>query len=332
MSVRLTTPVAFFIFNRPDTTQRVFEAIRQARPEKLLVVADGPRPTRAGELERCRATRAIIDGVDWDCKVVTNYSENNLGCKERIASGLRWVFEQTEEAIILEDDCLPAPSFFPFCQSLLARYRDDERILLISGNNFLGTRSRQRDSYYFSKYLYMWGWASWRRAFQLYDIEMKTWPEYRASHRLDDVCRARGEKQFWQTRFDQAYAGHVDTWDYQMLYACWFHERLAIVPEKNLVSNIGFSEGATHLALGDDETSNLPLQDIWDIVHPEHVVRDEWADQYVFKRIYQGTLRRVLQHLKRGYQQRGLAGFGHSAIDLANRVVKILAARPGGNA
>ena len=325
-SFRLTTPVAFFIFNRADNTRRVFEAIRQARPETLLVVADGARPTRAGELERCQETRAIIDEVDWDCDVRTHYSETNLGCKNRIASGLDWVFQESEEAIILEDDCLPAPSFFPYCQNLLERYRDDERIFVISGNNFLGAQSRNKDSYYFSKYPYLWGWASWRRAFRLYDVSMKTWPEYRASGRLASICDARGERRHWQARFDQAYAGGVDTWDYQMVYACWLHDRLTIAPEKNLISNIGFSEGATHLALGDDETSNLPVSDIWQIAHPARVERDKWADQYVFKRIYQGQMRRVFLHLKRGYEGRGLRGLGHSAIDLAQRVVKILSA------
>jgi hypothetical protein len=323
----LTTPVAFFIFNRPETTERVFGAIREAKPQKLLVVADGPRPTRPGEGARCKATRAVIERVDWECEVSTNYADTNLGCKRRIASGLDWVFKESEEAIILEDDCLPAPSFFPFCQSLLERYRNDERIFLISGNNFLGERSRNTNSYYFSSYTYIWGWASWRRALRLYDVDMKTWPEYRRSGRLGTVCKNRDERKYWEARFEQTYAGAVNSWDYQMLYACWFHDRLAVVPERNLVSNIGFSAEASHLALGDDATSNLPVSDIWEITHPARVERDRWADRYIFKRIYKGRMRRVMQHLKRGYDQRGLLGLGHNAVDLAQRTAKLLLAR-----
>src|SRR6185369_14461868 len=165
----LTTPVAFIIFNRPDTTEKVFAEIARARPPKLLVIADGPRAGRAGEADRCAATRAIIDRVDWDCKVLTNYSDVNLGCKNRVASGIDWVFEQVPEAIILEDDCLPDPTFFRFCEELLIRYREDERISQICGANFQFGRKRSNDSYYFSRYNHIWGWASWRRAWQHYD-------------------------------------------------------------------------------------------------------------------------------------------------------------------
>jgi hypothetical protein len=159
----VNTPIAFFIFNRPDTTARVFEAIRQAQPSKLLVVADGPRSTRPGEAEKCAATRAIIDQVDWECEVLTNYSDVNLGCRHRVSSGLDWVFEQVEEAIILEDDCLPHPTFFRFCEELLEWYRHDHRIVAISGDNFQNGHQSGEFSYYFSRYVHIWGWATWRR-------------------------------------------------------------------------------------------------------------------------------------------------------------------------
>ncbi|MEN2383889.1 MAG: hypothetical protein KA716_33360 [Gloeotrichia echinulata DEX184] len=153
----LSTPIGFFIFNRPDLTAQVFEAIRQTKPHKLLVVADGPRFPE--EEEKCLKTREVIKSVDWDCEVLTNFSEINLGCKYRVYSGLDWVFSQVEEAIILEDDCLPTPSFFYFCQTLLQRYRDDERVMHISGNNFQFGQSRTPYSYYFSKYNHIWGWG-----------------------------------------------------------------------------------------------------------------------------------------------------------------------------
>jgi GT2 family glycosyltransferase len=159
---QLTTPVAFLIFNRPDTTARVFEAIRQAKPPKLLVVADGPRPDRPDDIEKCKAARAIVEGVDWDCEVLKNYSDINLGCGKRPATGITWVFEQVEEAIILEDDCMPNPTFFEFCQAMLAEYRDDKRIMMIGGTNFLGEWKSKIQSYHFSFYGGTWGWASYK--------------------------------------------------------------------------------------------------------------------------------------------------------------------------
>lgn len=318
----LDTPVAFFIFNRPETTERVFAAIRAAQPRKLLVVADGARESRPGEAERCAATRAIAERIDWDCQLVTNYAPHNMGCRKRIASGLRWVFSEVEEAIILEDDCLPTPSFFPFCQELLARYRDDPRIQLISGNNFLGARKRPRDSYYFSKYTYIWGWASWRRAFALYEEDMPSWPAFQRSGRLRSQCDP-SEARYWEKRFADTYAGAIDTWDYQMMYTAFAHDFLSIVPERNLVSNIGFSPEGTHLALGDDATSNLPTEDIWQLEHPARVERDREADRYVFRTIYRGTLRRVWGHLARGYHQRGVPGLAHATQDLVQRVLRM---------
>lgn len=157
---QLKTPVAFLIFNRPDTTRRVFAEIAKARPPKLLVVADGPRADHPDDVEKCAAVRAIIDGIDWDCKVLTNYSDINLGCKRRVSSGLDWVFDTVEEAIILEDDCLPHPAFFRFCEEMLNKYRDDKRIAMISGDNFQFGRKRTEYSYYFSRYPHIWGWAS----------------------------------------------------------------------------------------------------------------------------------------------------------------------------
>lgn len=172
----MQTPVAFIIFNRPDRTAKVFEAIRQARPSMLLVAADGPRVNRTGETGKCAETRSIIDRVDWPCEVLTNYSDINMGMKQREATAFSWVFDIVEEAILLEDDCLPHPTFFRYCEELLRYYRHDERVMTISGDNTpLGNpRNRQtQDSYYFSIYARTWGWATWRRAWQHYDLEMK---------------------------------------------------------------------------------------------------------------------------------------------------------------
>jgi hypothetical protein len=205
---QLTTPVAFIIFNRTDTTELVFAEIAKAIQPKLL--GDGPRANCSGEAEKVAATRAIIKRVDWDCEVLTNFSEVNLGCKRRISGGIDWVFEQVEAAIFLEDDCLPDPTFFRFCQEMLERYHHDQRIGMISGDNFQFGRRHNDDSYYFSKYVHVWGWASWRdRWAGSYDVTMAKWPRIRDEGWLRNMVGNRREAAYWQNRFD-GYIGEID--------------------------------------------------------------------------------------------------------------------------
>lgn len=283
---QLATPVAFFIFNRPDTTEQVFAAIARARPRKLLVVADGARPDRPGEAEKCAATRAIIGRVDWDCEVLTNYSEVNLGCKRRLASGLDWVFSLAEEAIILEDDCLPDPTFFAYCEALLERYRTDDRITHISGDNFQAGPSRTPYGYYFSRYSHVWGWASWRRAWRHYDVEMALWPEIRDGGWLGDMLGDPKVVAHWTRLFETAHGGRIDTWDYQWMFACWVQGGLAILPRANLISNIGFLPGATH-TVHDSRLANLPVHAAQEpLCHPPYVIRDAEADRYTEQQIF----------------------------------------------
>ena len=275
----MLTPVALIIFNRPDTTERVFEEIRRARPPKLLVVADGPRADMPGEAERCAAARAIIDGVDWDCEVLKNYSDVNMGCKRRVSSGLDWVFDTVPEAIILEDDCLPDPTFFRFCEELLERYRDDLRVAMISGDNFQFGKHRTTHGYYFSRYTHIWGWASWRRAWKNYDVNVGLWPEIRDGGWLDDMLGDPRAARYWSGMFEMAYRGGADTWDYQWLFACWAQGGLTVLPNVNLVSNIGFGGGGTHTAgisrLADMAVENMPFP----LSHPPYMFRDSVADR-----------------------------------------------------
>lgn len=278
------TPVAFLIFNRPELTGTVFREIARAKPKKLLLVADGPRTPE--EAERCERARSVIEDIDWDCEVLSNFSEENLGCKRRISSGLDWVFSEVEEAIILEDDCLPAPSFFHFCEEMLERYRYDERIMHISGDNFQGGQSRTHYSYYFSRYVHVWGWASWRRAWKHYDVDMKTWPELK-----EMICSLMAdpfEKAYWLDVLGRVHAGSIDTWDYQWLYACWSQSGLSIIPNANLISNIGFSSDATHTHEENHHAARLPVSDIWEIIHPQFVVKQRQADDYTFDKLLGG--------------------------------------------
>src|SRR5271165_5147387 len=233
----LSTPVALLIFNRPELTRQVFDAIAQARPPKLFVVADGPRPERATDAEKCGAARAIVERIDWPCEVVKNYSEVNLGCGRRVSSGLDWLFSQVEEAIILEDDCLPALSFFPFCQALLERYRDDQRVFMIGGNNFQFGRLRTRYSYYFSRYPEIWGWASWKRAWKHFDPAMSSWPEFKADGYIKAVFENPREQEYWSEILEQCYQGKINSWAYIWCYTCWSQSALTILPDVNLVSN-----------------------------------------------------------------------------------------------
>jgi hypothetical protein len=280
-SFTLTTPVAFIIFNRPDTTAKVFNEIAKARPPILLVVADGPRDNRVGEAERVAATRAIIEKVDWPCEVLCNFSDINLGCKARVASGLDWVFAQVPEAIILEDDCLPDPSFFRFCQELLEYYRQDKRVGMISGDNFQFERWRTLDSYYFSKYFHIWGWATWRDRWQeTYDVSMTGWPVMREEGRLKELLGSRKEAKFWTAIFNKVYSGKIDTWDYQWAYANWVNNRVGILPTVNLISNIGFGSDATHTVRASD-LANLPTKSLrFPLHHPSELIKNSKADEF----------------------------------------------------
>lgn len=281
----LTTPVAFIVFSRPDTTERVFESIRQAKPPKLLVVADGPRPDRPGETEKCSAVRAIIDRVDWDCEVLKNYSDINLGCKRRVSSGIDWVFDRVEEAILIEDDCLPSPSFFRYCQELLARYRHDTRVMHIAGTNLGITGQNPDETYYFSRRTHIWGWATWRRAWQTYyDVEVKLWPELKQMNRLAEMVSNHREAEVKAEIFDQLYEGILDTWDYQWHFACISQGNSSILPNKNLISNIGCGhEGATHTG-SPSSFSNLERHEInFPMVHPKFLIKDYEADDAYFE-------------------------------------------------
>jgi hypothetical protein len=276
----MKTPVAFIIFNRPDTTKRVFEAIRQAKPPKLFIIADGPRSNHPSDIEKCAAARAIIDGVDWECEVLTNYSDINLGCGKRLPTGITWVFEQVEEAIILEDDCLPDPSFFYFCEELLEYYRDDNRIAIISGqNNLLGHKTSPY-SYYFSKYPYIWGWATWRRSWKYFDPKISLWEEVKNGNWLENIIPNRKLGKYWEKIFQNTYDGNAGTvWDYSWTFACLTNNFLCVISNVNLISNIGFGESSTHTQDSYNKFSDLPTQEVnFPLVHPPFMITDTKAD------------------------------------------------------
>lgn len=277
----LKTPVAVLIFNRPETTKRVLSSVFEARPEKLFVIADGPR-TDTDDLEKCEAARSCVDDFDWQCDVVKNYSEFNLGCGLRPASGIDWVFQQVDRAIILEDDCLPEASFFRFCDELLDRYRDEYRVGMISGNNFQLGKRRSEYSYYFSRYTHIWGWATWKRAWQHYDFQMREWQRLRETTWLQDVLQNQSAAAFWQNSFDNV--GNMGSvWDYQWAFACWLHDQLAVLPQVNLVSNIGWGEAATHTKDPNNRAAFLATFAMdFPLRHPSAITIDREADNFTF--------------------------------------------------
>jgi hypothetical protein len=276
---RCKSPVAFLVFNRPETTRRVFAEISKARPGKLLVVSDGPRTDRPDEARLCAEVRKIIEGVDWDCDILTNYADENLGCARRISSGIDWVFENVDEAIFLEDDCLPEPSFFRFCDEMLKRFRNNEQIMAISGDNFQFGSRHSTFSYYFSRYVHVWGWASWRRAWNFYDVHMSLWPELNQNGWLQKLFENKRDVAYWEKVFDLAYQGKTGTWDYQWLFACWQQSGLSVIPSVNLISNIGFGAGATHTENEGGKVAAMATEEmIFPLSNPPAVIRDTLAD------------------------------------------------------
>ncbi len=231
----LKSPVLFLIFNRPDKTKQVFEAIRQAQPAQLFVAADGARKDKLGEQELCEQTREIIKAIDWKCELKTLYRSENLGCKIAVSRAINWFFENVEEGIILEDDCLPNQSFFHFCDTLLNYYRNDERIMHIGGSNFQDGQIRGDGSYYFSMYNHIWGWATWRRAWKYYDIEMFSYNNFVENNKVDCLFNLSREKKYWKDIFKRVKENQINTWDYQWTYSIWTNGGLSILPNQNLI-------------------------------------------------------------------------------------------------
>jgi hypothetical protein len=277
---RLETPVSLFIFNRPETTARVFTEIRRVQPPKLLVVADGPRPNHPEDIQNCARARAILEEVDWPCELLFNYSDQNMGCKQRVSKGLDWIFQNVDQAIILEDDCLPHPTFFRFCDELLEYYRTNERIMHISGDNFQFGRKRGEGSYYFSIYPHVWGWATWASRWKKYDVDMKAWSSRKHKDQyLADFMDQR-EREFWRDTWDSCQSGKISTWDYQWGFACIANGGLAILPQINLVSNIGFGKNASHTQR-QSVVGNVPVGEMqFPLMHPDTIRRDEVADAF----------------------------------------------------
>lgn len=279
----LNTAVLFLVFNRLDTTKQVFEAIQQAKPPRLYIAADGARGDREGESEKVKAVRDyIISSIDWDCEVKTLFREQNFGCKMAVSGAIDWFFENEEMGIILEDDCLPSQSFFWFCEELLEKYKDDMRVGQISGFNPLIEVDANGESYLFSKFGPIWGWASWKRAWNNYDVTMSSWPTVKENDIINDIVDSKLEKEWRVDIFDKIYNNEIDTWDYQWAYAKLINSFCSIIPTKNLIKNVGFGENATH-TIGSIDEKFLSTFEIYDIVHPVFILRNKFFEEKYLK-------------------------------------------------
>ncbi len=291
------TPILFLIFNRPDTTQEVFNRIKQIKPQFLYIAADGPRANVPGEREKSEMVRDIVTQVDWDCNVKSLFREQNLGCKEAVSSAITWFFDNVEEGIILEDDCCPDLSFFEFCQVLLEKYRNNNKIQFIGGNYFQRkTFDDWKSSYYFSNYAHIWGWASWRRVWKQYDVDMKDYSPEASDKLFKNTFNSNSERKYWDKVFEKTSSGQINTWDYQLTYSLWKNNGISITPTKNLVINLGFQNNATHQFLEDSYKTGLKSDKMYfPLIHPNIIEIDRNADKFTFTNLYSHSLNRLVR-------------------------------------
>ncbi|MFO1390201.1 glycosyltransferase family 2 protein [Cellvibrio sp.] len=286
----MQSPILLVVFNRPDTTRQVFEAIRAARPPRLYVAADGPRPERPDEAEKCAEVRRLTTQIDWPCELKTLFRSNNLGCKLGVSSAIDWFFKNEPEGIILEDDIVPLPSFFLYCDELLEKYRYDHRIGIISGCNFVAQSISISESYFFSIYNHIWGWASWRRAWQHYDISMINWPAWKKGKGIKKYSNAsKLFEAYWSNIFEKTHNDpSVTWWDYQWTFICWEKNMLSILPKSNQIINIGFGTDATHTT---GEAPNFVMNSKpkiidFPLVHPKKIEINNFADKLISKKVF----------------------------------------------
>lgn len=297
----LTTPILFLVFNRPDSTRTVFEAIRKARPKSLFIAADGARSHVPDDIGKCAAVREVVSNVDWPCEVKTLFRDNNLGCGRGISGAISWFFEHVEEGIILEDDTLPSPSFFTFCTTMLEHYRDDSRIMEIGGT-MLPSRLADKSeySYYFSNWDHIWGWATWRRAWKVFDYSMKHYPEAMRAKYFEGNYTSLYEHYYMDYMFEQSHIKNKDVtwWSVQWGFSRKINSGLVVVPLKNMVINLGLGEDATNTNNA-SQWSFMKLEEMeFPIRHPEIIMHDRVTDNEVFRRYFTTRRTRIKAFIK----------------------------------
>lgn len=305
----LETPVVMAVFNRPDLTRRVFARVREARPKRLFVIADGPRAQVPGDQDKCAQTRAVFESIDWDCRLETDYSECNLGCGDRIQTGLSRVFDTVPEAIVVEDDILPHPSFFPYCAELLARYRDEPKVHAILGTKLPCEPRTAPYSYRFSRLFFSWGWAGFARAWRNVDKTLSAYPRIAGERWLAENTRTETERHFYDDGFAAAQARRIVHWDWAVIFSAFLRGELFAVPDRNLVSNIGWGPEGTQLKNANHILADLPVHAMqFPLTHPPEIAADADSDQKIYDMIGPLTgprfvrfFRKRARRLKRDY-------------------------------
>lgn len=322
----MRSAVLFLAFKRPGITRKVFDALRQAKPPRLYIACDGARIDHPEEIAAVKEVREVVSNVDWSCDLKTLFRQQNLGCKKAVVTAIDWFFQNEEEGVILEDDCLPHPDFFPYCDELLAKYRQTPSVWVISGNNFQNGRRRGTYPYYFSKYPHTWGWATWKRCWKHFDGDLSFWPEWKESRDYKAKISNASERAFWSNVFDRMYAGTDKVWDYQWVAALWKQNGLSVIPQNNLVSNIGYGDSATH-TFSASPTLGLPAVGIEvDDNHPEEIAINKAADEYTFRHVFKQGARGQSSIMKSIKSLNWFLGAGTtSSSDLRQRVKFVLA-------
>jgi hypothetical protein len=273
-------PILLLIFNRPETTRRIISELRKIKPSILYVAADGPRKNNPGDKTLCRETREVISEIDWVCEVKVLYRNHNLGCGKAVSEGVTWFFSHEKEGIILEDDCLPSRSFFLFCSTLLDKYREETKVMHISGLNWQKGKWWGKGSYYFSVYPGIWGWATWRDRWKKYcyyidDVDIE---KFVSNGELERITANKKEQEYHLNSFKESLV--VDTWDYQWKFTVFKNKGICIFPNLNLVSNIGFGLNATHTKnIYSKDANRKKYEMIFPLSHPKELKVHKKADK-----------------------------------------------------
>lgn len=286
MEYKLRTPVAIAIFNSPENARELARRVSRASPPQVFIIADGPRPEVLGEDDKCNRARRWAEQELEGCNVRINYSDHNMGCGQRLASGFSWVFDNVEEAIILEDDCWPHPTFFRFCDELLERYRNDERVMIISGTNHLGKWRHRHQSYHFSLHGGIWGWATWRRAWNMFDFEMQAWNDVSSRQKVLARIHDKYDRQKRAKSFEGNYHNDAPTsWAIQWYFTRLLHKGYSIIPAVNLISNVGIGPDRAHF-VKKTNIINLPTKSMsFPLRAPQEVAPDQEYDKRYFRKI-----------------------------------------------
>lgn len=283
MNESFDVPILLIVFRRVETTRAVLNEIRKLKPKQLFIASDGPRDGVIGEDEKVKKVRELFKDIDWDCEVKTLFREKNGIHNLSISSAVSWFFDQVPEGIVLEDDCLPHPSFFRYCEELLQKYRNDKSVMMICGANFQQGNKRGNNSYYSAKIGSSWGFASWQRAWQHYDITMSSFPEFKQEGQIKNIFDNKKIQEYWLDIFEKVHNGTVKAYDYPWIYAIWANGGLVLSPNVNLISNIGFGKDALTYADEKNKFARIPTQDIGIITHPKFILGNKDSDEFFMK-------------------------------------------------